>query len=345
MRIDDLPTILADQPAFRLKQARQAIFKDLISDWQQNTTLPASCKEKLQEHCPLTITAKILGTEKNRTLKALITLGDGASVESVLLRHQDGRRTVCVSSQVGCSLGCKFCATGQLGCQRSLTAQEILEQVLFFARYLKEQKQLAGLDQPISNVVFMGMGEPFLNYDQVMRAVRMLNDQEGLNIGARHISISTSGIVEGINKLSREDLQVNLAISLHAPNDKLRSKLMPINQKYSLDEVMAAVRRYVDKKDRQVMFEYLLLDQVNDQPQQARELAKLLDHPLYMVNLIRYNPTGSFQPSTPATIKNFKNILQQAGLKTTQRYSFGQDIKAACGQLAGQHQSKDESAD
>ena len=179
------------------------------------------------------------------------------------------------------------------------------------------------------------MGEPFLNYDNVMESIRMINNKDGFNIGARHISISTSGIVDGIEKFAQEKMQINLAISLHAPNDKLRSELMPINNKFPLDDLMVSVENYVNTRSRQVMFEYLLIDGLNDNEHHARELAKLVNYPLYMVNLIPYNQTGKYRPSSQYATRRFKNILLRAGVKVSQRYSFGTDIDAACGQLAG----------
>ncbi|MCK9445559.1 23S rRNA (adenine(2503)-C(2))-methyltransferase RlmN [bacterium] len=238
------------------------------------------------------------------------------------MKHTDDRSTVCVSSQVGCPLACSFCATGTMGLKRNLTAEEIVMQVLLFARVCK-----------VTNIVFMGMGEPFLNYDNVMSAIRMLNSAEYFNIGSRKISVSTSGIIEGIEKFANEDLQVNLSISLHAPNNKLRSQLMPINKKYSLEKVIEAVDNYIIKTNRKVMFEYLMIVGENDSLECARELALLMKKPLYMVNLIVYNPTGKFKASDSKTIKKFKDYLEGEGIFTTQRYEFGRGIKAACGQL------------
>ncbi|HLD31875.1 MAG TPA: 23S rRNA (adenine(2503)-C(2))-methyltransferase RlmN [Patescibacteria group bacterium] len=331
MDLDHIKLALQGEPKFRFAQAWQAIFQDLIHSWQDNTTLPKALREKLEKEAPLEIQAEIFGSQKSPTVKAVLTLIDKNKIETVLLRHQDGRQTVCLSSQVGCPLNCAFCATGKMGFKRNLTVSEIISQLLFFARYLKQK----GPEEKINNVVFMGMGEPFLNYDNVLAAIKIINDPTSFNIGARHISISTSGIVEGIKKFTKEDLQLNLAISLHAPNDKLRNQLMPINIRYPLKEVLVAVEKYVEKKSRQVMFEYLLLDQINDSEKEAKELADLLSHPLYLVNLLTYNPTGSFLPSPPARVRKFKNILLRAGLNVTQRHSFGSDIKAACGQLAG----------
>lgn len=335
MDIEKLKDVLSGQPAYRFKQIDKAIWQDLIESWEEATTLPKDLREKLNQNCSLTIQGEIFKTGDIKTLKALLTLSDGQKIESVLMSHKparaggDGRYTVCVSSQVGCALGCDFCATGHMGFKRNLTVSEILEQVLFFARYIKKNSH-----GRISNIVFMGMGEPFLNYNNVMLAVRFLNSPEAFNIGARKISISTSGIIEGIQKLSKENLQVNLAISLHAPNDKLRQKLMPIGKKYKIDKLMASMDNYIEKTGRQVMIEFLLIKDINDSVEVAQELAELLKGKLIVVNLIACNPVGDNKPSSEATIKKFKNILARSGIVVTERYRFGREIEAACGQLA-----------
>ena len=349
----DFKKILKNEPKFRLLQVKQAVFCDLIENWSEARALPKSLQEKLQKEMMLDIKAKIFESDDKQTIKALIELSDGLKIESVLMRYGD-RNTICVSSQVGCPLNCSFCATGKLGFKRNLEVGEIVEQVLLFERYLRKEKQR------VSNVVFMGMGEPFLNYNNVIQAIRILNDKEGLNIGARKISISTAGIVEGIKKFSQEDFGahpvrnlaracapkgpmgraisngVNLAISLHASNDKFRKKLMPIAEKYSIAEILEAVDDYIEITNRKVMFEYIMIKDVNDSGERAQELAKLLNKKLYMVNLISYNPTGIFKASSAATIKKFKEILEKQGIEVTQRYKFGKGIKAACGQLVGE---------
>lgn len=324
--------LLADQPKYRVQQAKEAIFKKLVSNWSEASNISKELKEKLNAECPLEIDGKIFVSERSRTTKALINLSDGLQIETVLLAHKDGRNTVCVSSQVGCPLGCKFCATGKIGLKRNLEVWEILEQVLFFARLLKKE------NKRVSNIVFMGMGEPFLNYDKVIKAIHYLN--EDLAIGARHISISTSGVIHGIDKLARERMQVNLAISLHAPNDKLRSQLMPINKGFPLSDLFKAVDKYIAKTGRRVMFEYLMIKGVNDSLELAKQLANLMKKPLYMVNIIAYNPTDVFKASDKMSIIKFRNILEKEGVAVTQRYSFGQDIDAACGQLARKKHSK-----
>jgi len=317
------------EPAFRLKQAKKAVFFDLIEDWSEATTLSKDLREKLQKEVSLAIKGEMFASKDGRTVKARIILDDGLAIETVLMKHSDRRNTVCVSSQVGCPLGCLFCVTGEIGFKRNLTASEIVEQVLFFARYLKKE------NEKITNIVFMGMGEPFLNWENVKEAIQIINDDNCFGIGARKISVSTSGIVEGIEKLAKEFPQINLAISLHAPNDRLRGELMPVNKKYPLEKIFQAVDEYIEKTNRKVMFEYVVLKNVNDSEKQAKELVKILKNPLYMLNLIAYNPNGRFEPSSPEKIKKFKNMLEKGGVFTTQRYRFGSDIEAACGQLAG----------
>ncbi|MFA6190580.1 MAG: 23S rRNA (adenine(2503)-C(2))-methyltransferase RlmN [Candidatus Staskawiczbacteria bacterium] len=357
MDLSNLEKVLENEPKYRLAQANEAVLKNFISDWSEATFFTKELRDKLNKECPLKIEAEVLvsrprgarlasstdeAAKKSDCIKARITLKDGLQVESVLMRHEDplrpevsGRNTVCVSCQVGCPLGCLFCATGKMGLKRSLTTNEIVEQVIFFSRYLKpEGKQ-------VTNVTFMGMGEPFLNYENVWEAVKIFNDYKYFNIGVRSISISTAGIIEGIKKLSDEKLHVNLAISLHAPNDKLRSQLMPINKRYPLEEVLKTVDQYIEKTKRKVMFEYVLIKDVNDTDEHARELAKIMDNTstslsarkLYFVNLILYNDTGIYQASTAQRVKAFRDILEKLKIRYTQRYRFGDDISAACGQF------------
>ncbi|MFA5134265.1 MAG: 23S rRNA (adenine(2503)-C(2))-methyltransferase RlmN [Patescibacteria group bacterium] len=323
-----LEKIMEHEKPYRLRQARRAVFHDFIGDWNEATMLATDLRQELNSGCPLGMDKKLYASADGQTVKALLKLGDGKKVETVLMRHGDGRNTVCVSSQVGCPIGCVFCATGQMGFQRNLALGEIIDQVLIFSRLLK------GDSARITNVVFMGMGEPFLNYDTVTAALRLLNSPDYFGLGSRKLAVSTAGIVPGIEKFSREDWQVNLAVSLHAPDNALRTRLMPINKAYPIEKVLAAVDAYIAKKNRRVMFEYLMIRGVNDSTEHARRLAKLLNKPLYMVNVIRYNQTGSYQPSDGDTISKFMQVLLNAGLTATQRYSYGNDIKAACGQLA-----------
>lgn len=329
MDLEKLDKILQNEPKFRKKQAEEAVFDLLIDSWDKASNLPKTTRQELNKSCPLTIEGKVYKSKDNKTMKALITLDDGLHIETVLLIHKDGRHTVCVSTQAGCPMGCSFCATGKLGLKRNLKSGEILEQVIFFSRILKQK------NERVSNVVFMGMGEPFLNYDNVMIAVRYLN--QNLGIGARHISISTCGVLPGIAKLANEKMQINLAVSLHAPNQELRDQLMPVSKHVPLVKLLKAVDEYIDKTGRRVMFEYLMIKDVNDKPEHAMQLAKLMKKPLHMVNLIAYNPTDVFKPSDAKTITDFKSILEKNNIAVTQRYSFGQDINAACGQLANKN--------
>ncbi len=228
-------------------------------------------------------------------------------------------------------MNCIFCATGETGFKKNLTSSEIIQQVLFFARLLKKD------NQRVDNVVFMGMGEPFLNYENVMEAIKMLNNQKwGMSIGSRHISISTVGIIEGIKKMTREPLQLNLAISLHAPNNELRSKIVPANKKYPVEKILEATDKYLESTGRKVMFEYIMIKDLNDSEECAKELAGLLKKMksrLWFVNLIPCNDNVGFKPSSPEQIIKFRKTLENLRVMSTQRYSFGDDIKAACGQL------------
>jgi 23S rRNA (adenine2503-C2)-methyltransferase len=337
MNLTKIDKILKGEPGFRLKQVKREIFFDLIEDWREATTLSKNLREILQKGALLEIKGKMFVSKDGRTVKALIELEDELAIETVLMKHTDKRNTVCVSSQVGCPLGCLFCVTGSMGFKRNLSASEIVDQVLFFARQLKKQ------NEKITNVVFMGMGEPFLNWKNMSRAIQILNDDNCFGIGARKISVSTAGITEGIEKLAEEFPQINLAISLHAPEDQLRSELMPVNEKYSIQKILEAVDGYIAKTKRKVMFEYVMLKDVNDSENSARQLSKLLKKSLYMVNLIAYNPNGRFESSPTERINKFKAILEKAGIFATQRYRFGTDIEAACGQLAGkENRSKDD---
>ena len=327
MNTSILNEILTGQPSYRRQQVEKAIYGDLVEDWAQVIALPEELRKKLTEACPLEIKADdtISGGDSR---KALIILEDGMKIEAVLMMHQGDRNTVCVSSQVGCPMACTFCATGKLGFKRNLTADEIVEQVLYFARQLKKE------NRRVTNVVFMGMGEPMINYDNVMGAIRTLNNPKGFNLGARRMSVSTSGVPDGIRKFAREGLEVNLALSLHAPNNDLRCQIMPVSRRHSLESVMEALKEYVDLTHRKIMFEYIMIKDVTDGPEQAHELVKLLRGWLGYVNLINYNETDVYKSSTRERIEAFKKILEDGHITVVQRYTFGEDIDGACGQLA-----------
>ncbi len=334
MNLGELQRHLAQtgQPAFRLAQAKRAFYAEFLGGWDDLSTFPKQLRDDLKEAIPwdsLELVTQAVSSRQD-TVKVLFSCADGLCIEAVLMRHEAGRNTVCVSSQAGCAMGCKFCATGQGGLKRNLTADEIVEQVIYFARYLKTQ------DAHVTNIVFMGMGEPFSNYDEVLSAIKLLHDPEGFNLGARHMTVSTCGLVPGIKKLAAEKLQVNLAISLHAANDALRDSLMPVNKLFPLRELMAAVDDYAAATNRKVLFEYLLIDGVNDSDEAAEDLVKLLGHNrrLFQVNLIKYHQTGKFMPSPQDQRERFMQILRDNGILVTFRVSFGEDIDAACGQLA-----------
>lgn len=327
MNLSKLRELLIGQPPYRLRQIKKEVYIRLIQDWEEASALPLELRRKLKEKCPLSIRAQAFTSKDKKTVKAIISLADGLAIETVLMTQPRGQ-TVCVSTQVGCPLGCLFCATGKMGFKRNLTADEIIGQIIFFARLLKRSSG------KLNRVVFMGMGEPLLNFENLIKAIRILNDPEGFNLGQRRISLSTIGIPNLVKKFADLKTEVNLAISLHAPEDELRQKLMPATRQYPLIDVLRAADYYVAKTNRKLMFEYLLIRGVNDQEKWADKLARLLKNRLCMVNLIPYNPTGDFKPSDRKQIIRFRQILQARGIETTQRCSFGQDIKAACGQLA-----------
>jgi len=320
--------ILKDEPKYRITQLQKLIFSDFIEEWQEATILPKNLRNKLDREFPQEIIAKLRYSKDQKTVKALIYLEDGLAIEAVLMIHPKKRNSICVSSQVGCPLGCEFCATGKMGFKRNLTVDEIINQVLLFGRLLKKR------GGKITSIVFMGMGEPFLNYDNVLSAIKILNDKDKFNLGARRISVSTAGLPQAIRRFADENIETNLAVSLHAPNDKLRSDLMPLNRGYPIRKLLESVDEYIKKTGRKVMFEYILLKGVNDSTADAEELSRLMNHPLYHLNLILYNPTGDFKPSTTREISQFKKVLKNRNTPFTQRFRFGVDIEAACGQLA-----------
>ena len=341
MDIKKIEKFLTDDkyPKYRLKQIKKAVFCDLIDDWKSAAVLPNDLRDVLEKKFPISgiKISDTLTSKKQDAIKAVFVLNDGNAIETVLMKHsavpengKTGRNTICVSSQAGCPMQCSFCGTGQAGFKRNLSSEEIVGQVLFFARMLKKS------GDKVDNIVFMGMGEPFLNYDNVIEAIEILNDKDGFNLGIRHISISTCGIIPAIKKFAEENLQCNLAISLHTADDKKRTMIMPVNKVYPLSDLMKAVGEYIEKTNRKVMFEYLLLDGFNDGLEDAEKLANLMKNNLYHINLIKYHDTGSgFKPSPLKKRKIFFDFLKKKGVSVTFRVSFGEDILAACGQLAG----------
>jgi 23S rRNA (adenine2503-C2)-methyltransferase len=320
------------QPGFRAKQIWQGVYQLQHSSWQDFTNIPKELRVFLESRYSLG-SLKILDETSaldQQSTKYLFSLSDGNFVESVILRNSD-RITLCISTQSGCPVGCVFCATGRFGFFRDLTSGEIVEQVIHLSRLLSQQ------GEHITNIVLMGMGEPFLNFDATLDAVKRFNDNSGMNIGARRITISTIGIPDKILRFAQEGLQVNLAVSLHAPNDALRRELVPVAARIQISELMQACHQYIKATNRRITFEYVLINGVNDQPQQAEELAALLSGMLCHVNLIGLNPTAHYPGRTPShqTMNAFGHILLSHNIPTSIRNSQGSDIQAACGQLAG----------
>lgn len=344
------------EPAFRAKQVYSWLYQHLSTNFAEMTNLPQALRQRLAEEAcigPMIVRSE-LHSKDDRTRKILLELADGKLIESVLMLYppsseSGARATVCVSTQAGCAFGCTFCATGQMGFDRHLSAGEIVAQVLYFARELRAAPwTAAGLPESkpidhITNIVLMGMGEPLHNYDNVLQALRILNSPEGFHLGARHMTVSTVGLVPAIRRLSQEPLQVNLAISLHAPTDELRQQTMPVNRKYPLQELLAACKDYISVTRRQVTFEYVLLAGVNDTAEHAHGLASLLA-PLAQfahVNCIPVNATSaSYRPPGPDAIRTFRNILFEHGVSNSVRAERGDDIAAACGQLRTRFEKK-----
>ncbi|WP_313070115.1 23S rRNA (adenine(2503)-C(2))-methyltransferase RlmN [Lacrimispora sp.] len=315
------------EKAFRAKQLYEWMHKKLASDFDEMTNLPKSLKEKLLQSAAFT--SLVVVDEKisqiDGTRKYLFGLSDGNIIESVLMRYNHGN-SVCISSQVGCRMGCRFCASTLDGLERNLSASEMLDQIYRIQKLTGER---------VSNVVVMGSGEPMDNYDNLIDFIRLLTDENGLNISQRNITVSTCGIVPGIKKLAEEDLQITLALSLHAPNDEVRKSLMPIAKRYSLSEVLPACQEYFDKTGRRLTFEYSLVSGVNDNLKEAEALATLLKGVNGHVNLIPVNPIKErdYVQSDRKAILSFKNYLEKNGINVTIRREMGRDINGACGQL------------
>jgi len=315
---------------FRAKQLFQWVYAKGVKQFADMTNLSLTLRSKLEQEAQLVLLER--ETEQHAdptdTTKYLFRLADGQKVESVLMRHDYGN-SVCITTQVGCRLGCTFCASTFGGLVRNLTIGEIVDQVIMTGRDLPEGER-------VSHVVLMGSGEPMENYDNVLGAIRLIHEPDGLNIGYRHVTISTSGLVPAMRRLAEEDLPVTLALSLHAPNDDLRTQLMPVARKYPLKEVLDAAREYGEKTGRRVTYEYILIAGLNDNPEQAAELAGLLQGSLAHVNLIPINPVAERpeyrRPSHNRAVA-FRDLLEQAGITTTIRREMGGDIDAACGQL------------
>lgn len=326
----------AGLPNFRIAQVQDAVFKRGISSWEEASSLPADLRAKLAEERPILSfkVSKIICSQEDKVAKALLTLKDGLQIETVLLKPQD-TWSVCVSSQMGCPLRCAFCSTGKMGFKRDLTQEEITDQVLMWYQYVRKEK----LGERISSVVFMGMGEPLLNYLNVVKAARDLSRPDQLNIGARHISVSTSGIADKLHKLAVDLPQANLAVSLHNADNAERSKIMPVNRRYDLDDLKKALEEYIAMTGRQVFLEYSVIENVNSRPEHIRKLADWIysvkDNYLLHVNLIACN-LGRGEKTSDRVVKDFAAGLKGMGIGVTIRKSMGNDILAACGQLASQ---------
>lgn len=335
LTLTDLQAWLKSQgeKEFHAKQIHEWIYQKGILSWNEMSNLSKELREKLSANIRLSALEKVKMTESNdnETFKFLWKLRDGQLVESVLICSGD-RRTVCVSSQVGCPARCAFCASGQQGFFRNLRPTEIIEQVL------KINQWLAPKGEKVSHVVFMGMGEPLKNYDPVVKSIHFLSHPDYLNISQRRITVSTVGIVEGIRRMSLEGLKVNLVLSLHAPNQHIRKKIIPYARKYPLEEILEAMDEYAKKTKRDITYEYTLIAGINDHPDHALELAHLLKGKQCTVNLIPYNPVPGVKLKRPEkkTIKDFRSVLFGSRIVNTCRYTKGVDIAAACGQLAMQ---------
>lgn len=323
------------QPAFRTQQVWTAIYQNYKTFPDEITTLPKELREKLDETFDFVglVPIRSIQSADRRTIKTLFQLRDQETIEVVLMYYED-RRTLCISSQCGCAIGCSFCATGQMGFTRNLTSGEIIAQVLYFARRLAEQ------DDRVTNVVMMGMGEPFLNYDNLMDAMERLNHPDAFGLGARRITISTVGIVPNIIAFANEELQYNLAISLHTVDDELRSELIPINNKYSVDEVIKACRYYIRKTSRRVTFEVALIKGVNDSVEDAEKLANKIGGMICHVNIIPLNPTKGYdyEGTDIDQVSLFAQVLNDRNIPCTVRLRRGIEIQAGCGQLATKHE-------
>lgn len=327
-----------DEKKYRATQLFKWIYEKRVTTFDEMTDVSKKFREVLnRDFCIAKPKIFLKQHSQDGTIKLLLELEDGNKIETVLMRYSYGN-VACVTSEVGCNMGCAFCASGLLKKKRELKVSELVGQILVLDDLLQEE----GNNERITHVVVMGTGEPFDNYDNVMGFIRILNHPHGFAIGARHITVSTCGLVPMIEKYANEGIQINLAISLHAPNDEIRNKIMPISRKYPIDELMKAVKYYEQTAGRRVTFEYILLKGINDSTDNARELARLIKGTLAYVNLIPYNPVNEmkYQRSDEKSVHNFMDTLMKLGVNVTVRKEFGTDIDAACGQLRAKNESK-----
>jgi 23S rRNA (adenine2503-C2)-methyltransferase len=315
-------------PAYRLKQVREWVYSRFVNDFQQMSNLPQALREALAGKYQIT-SSQVVAERRtgDGTVKLLIQYPDGAKIEAVIMTYRDWS-SACLSTQVGCAMGCVFCATGPLGFERNLTREEMAEEFWHCCRYAQDKSL-----KPIRNIVLMGIGEPLANFQNVVGLINVASDPELFKIGQRRITLSTVGLVDQINSLAQLNLSITLAVSLHGPSDKLRNQLMPITRKYPLQELLAACRNYTVITGRRVTFEYLMLDGVNDTDRHARELGKLLKGMNCLVNLIPFNEVPGTSLCSSRRINEFHRLAEQAGLNVTIRRSLGAEINAACGQL------------
>lgn len=322
------------EPGYRTLQVWQNIYTNLFATPDSFSNVPKVLRSRLDDWFSFSGLTPIdqIQSSDGQTTKTLFELHDGKRIETVLMDYRK-RHTLCISSQAGCAMNCSFCATGQMGFSRNLSAGEIVEQVIYFARILKEK------GESVTNVVFMGMGEPFHNYDAVIQAIQILNHDKGFNLGARRFTISTVGLIPGIERFTRENSQVNLAVSLHASTNTLRTSMMPVNKKYPVESLIDACRNYFEATKRRVTFEWALIQGVNDSVEEAQNLAELLKGITCHVNVIPLNPTNGFhgQKSEKERVLNFKHTLEKNGIPCTVRMRRGIDIQAGCGQLASKN--------
>lgn len=324
------------QPGYRATQIWEGLYAQLVDSPDSFPNLPKTLRGKMDQQFSFSglEQAAEMHSSDGETTKLLFELADGEKIETVLMKYKK-RNTLCISSQAGCAMNCSFCATGQMGFFRNLTPGEIVEQVLFFTRQLKEN------DEVVTNIVFMGMGEPFHNYDAVMKAISIMNHADGMNLGARRFTISTVGLIPGIKRFTEEKSQVNLAISLHATSNSLRDSMMPVNNRYPIEELIQACRDYFEVTRRRVTFEWALIQNVNDSVEEAQNLANLLQGLICHVNVIPLNPTQGFtgEKSDTHRVLAFQETLKKKGIPCTVRIRRGIDIQAGCGQLATKHQN------
>lgn len=340
---DELSALLAQwgQPAFRARQVWEWLYHHYVADFESMTNLPGRLRERLAAETVLPIGEIALSqySADGRTKKQLFRLPDGQFIETVLMRYEK-RRTLCISTQAGCAMGCVFCATGQMGFMRNLTVAEIVGQVIHFARELAAEGD-GTASHPVTNIVMMGMGEPLHNYKNTLAALDRLTDPTGFNLGARKITISTVGLVPAIRRYADEQRQTPLAVSLHAATDEERGRLMPVNRRWPIAELMDACRYYIEKTGRRMTFEWALIAYENDTEEQAHKLGELLRGMLCHVNLIPLNPTAGYggRPSSPERVASFQAVLATYGVSSTVRVRRGIDIQAGCGQLRDRHLS------